>query len=265
MNRYLKDISKFDPVSREIERVLLVKAKNGNTQAFNTLIQSNLKFVIRTAKKYQGQGISLNDLVAEGNIGLLKAFDRFDVTRKNIKFITYAVWWIRQTILNAIHENAKLIRLPLNKISNVTKISKATELLRETLSREPTDIEIADYLENPDILKDLKYAYVMVGLNTPHTEDGKDLNSVISSNEIENLGSLEEEFRKELDDILISFPEREKIIIHMYYGIGYVRAYTLKEIGEEFKLTRERIRQIKEKVLKKLRLRHRKEKLRLYL
>lgn len=264
LEKYLKEISDNEPLEKKEELRLLKLAKEGNQMAYNKVIEANLKFVISVAKKYQGQGLDLDELVSEGNLGLVRAFHKFDTTR-GVKFITYGVWWIRQAILNALHENAKLIRLPLNKITNVTKIGKAQDILRETLNREPSEEEISTYLDDPNVLKDLQYNYTIIGLDTPFTNDGKDLNNVIPDEDAEDPKHYEEEFQKELEDIIKDFPEREKIIIRMYYGIGYLRAFTLKEIGKEFNLTRERIRQIKEKVIKKLRIRHRKEKLRLYL
>ena len=264
-NHYLNDIRNCSPLEKEEERELIIKAKAGNTLAYNKVIKSNLRFVIDTAKKYQGQGIDLEDLVAEGNIGLIKAFDRFDIS-KGFRFITYAVWWIRQSILTALHEHAKLIRLPLNKISSVTKINKIQETLRDALRREPTQRELEDELgENKKLLNDLQFNYTILDLDNPYTEDGKDLNNVISIAEELNPEDYEKEFRKELEDILTKFTEREKIIIKMYYGIGYKDNYTLQEIGEEFGITRERVRQIKEKVLQNLRKKHKSDKLRIFL
>jgi len=260
---YLASIGDAEPLPKKREREVLKSAKRGNALNYELLMRSNLKFVITVAKRYQGQGLDLEDLIAEGNFGLVKAFNKFDIER-NVKFITYGVWWIRQTILNAIHENAKLIRLPINKLTNVAKTNKAMEILSEKLGRAPSVAEISEYLENPDIVKDMKFNYSYVYLDAPQTDDGKNLNNVIK-NPNSSPGEYELEFRKELNDIIKDFPEREKTIIEMYYGIGYVRNYTLKEIGEKYSLTRERIRQIKEKVIAKLRLKHRQEKLRIYL
>lgn len=263
IDHYLRSIGDAVPLNKAKEREVLISAKNGDNESYELLMRSNLKFVITVAKRYQGQGLDLEDLIAEGNLGLVKAFYKFD-TKHNVKFITYGVWWIRQTILNAIHENAKLIRLPINKLTNVAKTNKAQEILTEKLGRIPAIDEIAEYLENPNIVKDMKFNYSYVYLDAPQTDDGKDLNNIIRDSG-STPGEYEREFRKELNDIIKDFPDREKIIIEMYYGIGYLRSYTLKEIGEKYKLTRERIRQIKEKVIGKLRLKHRQEKLRIYL
>jgi len=264
MEDYLKLIKDFSPLTKEAERALFKKAQNGDKQAYAKVVSSNLKFVITVAKKYQNQGLPLDDLVAEGNLGLVKAYYKFDLSR-DVKFITYAVWWIRQSIINAIHEHSKLIRLPLNKIINVTKINRAKEHLCQILEREPATEEIEEYLGDPLISKDGKFGYTIISLDTPQTENKKDLTSVLPSEPVD-LDILEEAFREELQVLLnTDFSEKEKDIIHMYYGINHIRAYTLKEIGIDYGLTRERIRQIKEKVLNKLRYKQRAEKLRIFL
>ena len=265
MESYLKLIRDFDPITKAEEHALFRKAKKGDKDAYADVITCNLKFVITVAKKYQNQGLPLEDLIAEGNLGLVKAYYKFDIA-KDVKFITYAVWWIRQSIINSIHEHGRLIRLPLNKITNVAKINKAKEKLSQVLERDPREDEVTDYIGDPLISKDARYGYTVISLDAPQTENDKDLTSVLPSDPIDNLEILEETFREELQELLkTDFSEKEKDIIHMYYGINHIRPYTLKEIGIDYGLTRERIRQIKEKVLKKLRHKQRAEKLRIFL
>jgi len=252
MKRYLNEIKDFQGLPPAVEREVMLQAKNGSNAAYQKLMNANLKFVISVAKRYQKQGIDLEDLIAEGNLGLCKAFKKFDLNR-NVKFITYAVWWIRQAILNAIHEHAKTIRLPLNKIINVTKARKAEDTLTSKLGRLPDMFELASELEEPRILEDLKYSYTLIALDAPHTEDGKDLYQIIpAQKDVLDEDGRRDEFHGELKECLKPFTDREREIIYMYYGIGHIRPYTLKEIGIDMGLTRERIRQIKEKVLIKL-------------
>lgn len=265
MERYFNSIQNLPTVSREEERRLLKLAYAGNDSAYNKVMNANLRFVITVAKKYQNQGLELEDLVAEGNLGLVKAYHKFDLD-KNVKFITYAVWWIRQSILNAIHENAKMIRLPLNKIANITKLSKVFESLAQELGREPTHYELVDAVDDPVLLEDAAFLYTVIGLDEPHTDNDDTLKNVLPADPTYNeLQYRDDMFKLELDVVLQDFTGREKKILYMYYGIGQVRAYTLKEIGIDMGLTRERIRQIKEKVLERLRRKHRSEPLRPYL
>lgn len=266
IEQYFSDINAFKPLSREEERDLLIEAKSGNRAAYEKLINSNLKFVVSVAKAYQGQGVPLEDLISEGNIGLMKAYDRFDIN-KPVKFISYAVWWIRQSIINTIHENSKIVRLPLNKINNLSKARKAKAVLEDSLGREASNAELLNYIDDPEILKDLKFQFTVISFDTPHTDNKKDLTQILFKEEDfeKSLEDYEKEFKKELNMAIHGFSKREKKIIKMYFGIGYTRPYTLKEIGTEMELTRERIRQIKEKALEKLRKKHRNENLRLYL
>ena len=262
---YLNQIKHFDPLTKEEEHKLLKQARKGNKLAYEKIMNANLRFVVSVAKKYQNQGLALEELIAEGNLGLVKAYHKFDV-KKDVKFITYAVWWIRQSIINAIHENSKIIRLPLNKITSVTKISKAKEALSQLLERDPTDYELEEYLDDESVLKDAVFNYTIIALEEPHTDDDQDLTSIIpaelSTAEIARNVDL---FRTELDLVLQDFTEREQDIIYMYFGINQLRPYTLKEIGIDIGLTRERVRQIKEKVIDKLKVKKRSEQLRFYM
>ncbi len=261
LDKYLKHIRRYVPYTKEEEREIVKKAKEGDREAYEKLINANLRFVVSVAKKYQNQGIDLEELIQEGNIGLMKAFDKFDLS-KNFKFITYAVWWIRQGILNSIHEHAKLIKLPMNKISNIQKSMKQKEELEQQGFRELTFEELSQILD-PDVFEDLKFIYETVRIDQPQTENAKTLVEILSDDtEIyKNLELAQDEIRQ----ILKNFTKREREIILMYYGIGYERNYTLKEIGDKFNLTRERIRQIKFKALQKLTNEKYKERLRDYI
>lgn len=264
MEIYLKEIRKFQPLSKWEEKELIKKAKAGDKVAYNDLIKCNLKFVISVAKKYQNQGLDLDELVAEGNIGLIKAYEKFDI-KKDVKFITYAVWWIRQSILNAIHENAKTIRLPINRISNLTKISKLKAELEQEMGREVDIDELAATIDDPDILEDIKYHYTVIDIDKEYTENNQDLNNVLEDKLAPSPALDLELVLDELNEIFKELTPREQHIICKYYGIKNTRAFTLKEIGGDHNLTRERIRQIKEKVLQKLRKKSIKEKLVEYL
>jgi RNA polymerase primary sigma factor len=263
LDKYLKDIRKFDPLTKKEELELFEKAKNGDKLAREKIINCNLRFVVQIAREYQNQGLALEELIQEGNLGLLKAFDKFDLS-KGHKFITYAVWWIRQSITNAIHEHSRSIRLPLNKITNVTKISKLKDNLEQQEARQIGYTEISEYLEDPSIVEDLQFNYTIINLDKQQTENEKDLNDIIPDEDNDIFASLEP-IKDELKLILNEFNEREIKILKMYFGIDHVRRYTLKEIGYELKLTKERIRQIKDKIIDKLQKRKRSEKLRGYI
>ena len=255
LDLYFKSLKTDTKLTKAEERELIVSAKAGDDAAYNRLLACHLKFVISVARQYQNQGLALDELIAEGNLGLVKAFNKFDVQRTN-NFITYAVWWIRQSIMNSIHEHAKLIRLPVNKITNITKIAKLRESMAHQGDSYVTEQNLIAKLEatgQTTILADAKYSYTYVPLDAPQTANNKTLKDVIPSENSDGEEEWATSFKEELDLILVEFTEREKHIIYMYYGIENVRNYTLEEIGVDLGLTRERIRQIKEKVLQRLR------------
>jgi|APSaa5957512622_1039677.scaffolds.fasta_scaffold00296_8 RNA polymerase primary sigma factor len=265
LTQYLNEIKNNKVLTKEEELELARKAQAGNEHAKNKLITANLRFVVSVAKQYQGQGIQLEDLIGEGNLGLMKALDRFD-TSKSFKFITYAVWWIRQSIINAIHENARLIRLPANKIGLVGKINKIKSSLEQTLGRDPSFDELHHELQQHEIFDDINsllFHYVDIDKKT---EEGTNIHEIIPSSDDPPSTDVEREYlTDDILDILKDFTEREQQIIKMYFGIGEIRNYTLEEVGDDFGLTRERIRQIKKQVIEKLQMNHRKTKLQIHM
>lgn len=257
LKRYFEEISQEDPLSPEEEIELAIKVRQGDSQALDKLLRANLKFVVSVAKKYQHHGLSLEDLINEGNIGLIKAARRFDETR-GFKFISYAVWWIRQTILQAISEYSRLVRLPLNVVGNLNKITKITSDFEQEYEREPTSEEIEEILsqENIDIDVAQQLTEGTLSIDTPVGKDNSGtLQDVLIGQNDNEPGKLltEESFHIEVERALRSLEDREAKVIRMYFGIGQELPMTLEEIGNELHLTRERVRQIKEKALRKLR------------
>jgi RNA polymerase primary sigma factor len=248
---YLKDIRKYPPFTKEEERIVLHKAKAGDRAAYEELMSRNLRFVVSVAKKYQNQGIPLEDLIGIGNAGLIKAFKDFDLNRE-VKFITYAVWWIKQGIMDAIHHDSRLIRLPLNIISELTKLNKLKKEIEQDLGRPLNTQELLELTENDEIRKAIKYNYSIIDIDASRTDNDKDLTNVIEDVQAVDVQLSVEDINEELELILEDFSEREKDILLMYFGINHPREYTLKEIGVDKGLTRERIRQIKEKTINKL-------------
>jgi RNA polymerase primary sigma factor len=264
--KYWSDLNKFSPLDRKTEKELAIKAKNGDREAYETLINSNLRFVVSVAKEYVKQGLPLEELVAYGNLGLCKAFKKYDPER-NMKFITYAVWWIRQAILQALSEDSHLIKIPHHRLVTKTKLEKTRAKLEQKLQREVSTLEVEEEI-GKSLRSSTFEAYHILPLEKSF---GKDDKSPIK-NALENHETLDpeahsdhESFLAELDDILSDFTEREQAIIKYYHGIGMVRNLTLEEIGVEFGITRERVRQIKLKVLEKLRHKSRKGRLQPYL
>ena len=269
LSKYLQEISKYSPLSPQREVELAIAVKKGDRRALKELTESNLRFVVSVAKDYQGQGLPLTDLINEGNLGLIKAAERFDETR-GFKFISYAVWWIRQSILQALAEHSRIVRLPLNRVGTISKINKAHEKLEQEFERAPRPDELARQLEMKpiEVNEAQRISRRHHSLDAPFTDDDKNsLLDVIADINTEDpdrellMDSLQEEVSAALDTL----KDREKDVIKMYFGIGHEYALTLNEIGEEFGLTRERVRQIKEKAIRRLRHRSRSKKLRSYL
>lgn len=251
MDSYLKEIRKFPPFTKEEEREVLIKAKAGDKKAYDELMQRNLRFVVSVAKRYQNQGVELEDLIQEGNMGLIIAFDRFDMDR-DVKFITYAVWWIRQAIMKAIHDNAKTIKLPLNIIMKMAKLNRLRNELEQEFGRQLSDEELLELIDDDELVEVLQYSYGMIDLHAPRTDNDKDLSHVLPNDGMVDIQVDFEDVKDELYYILEDFTDRERDILEMYFGIDKFRPYTLKEIGTDWGLTRERIRQIKEKTIEKL-------------
>lgn len=266
---YLSEIGRYEPLPPEREVELAIRIQKDDDLAMTELIESNLRFVVSVAKKYQGNGLSLADLINEGNLGLIKAAKRFDHSR-GFKFISYAVWWIRQSILQALAEQARLIRLPLNRVGTITKITRVAEKLEAEIERQPKANEISHQLEmTPDeVVNAMQYSRRHSSLDTPF-QDGED-NSLMDVLENQHDITPDEELMRESmkEDVIGSLSklaERERAVIEMYYGIGRESALTLNEIGEEFSLTRERVRQIKAKAIQRLGHKSRSKILRKYL
>lgn len=253
LDKYLQDISKYELISADEEAKLTIRIKKGDDAAFEKLIKANLRFVVSVAKQYQNQGLTLPDLINEGNIGLIKAAKRFDET-KGFKFISYAVWWIRQAILQALAEHSRIVRLPLNKITTANKVNKTFNELLQKFHREPSVEEIADELKIAP--KDVQRVIVdnerKISMDAPVTDDEKmTLYSLISN---DNSDSPEKEILKqslteELRCVLATLPFREAEIIKQYFGIELKHPLTLEEIGMNFGITRERVRQLKSRTL----------------
>ena len=269
LSQYLEEIGKFEPLhpSREVE--LAQAIKKGNRLAMKELVEANLRFVVSVTKDYQGQGLPLTDLINEGNMGLMKAAGRFDETR-GFKFISYAVWWIRQSILQALAEHSRIVRLPLNRVGTISKITKQAEKLEAEVERSPNEEEIGRNLEmtSDEVIDAMRISRRHHSLNAPFRDGDK--NSLIDI--IEDDGQIDpdeplmaESLKDEIRQSLDTLKDRERQVIKMYFGIDRDYALTLNEIGEEFSLTRERVRQIKEKAIRRLRHRSRSKSLRTYL
>ena len=254
---YFDDIAESTPLSREREVELADRIKNGDMRARDEMIRANLRFVVDVAKKYQNRGLSLSDLISAGNLGLITAADRFDGT-KGYKFISYAVWWIRQSILQTLAEHVRTVRLPLNKVSLLKDISKASRKLGQDRASEPDIEEIAAELEVPaeEVLETILSARAVCSLDESFTDDDeRSLLNTLADNTTEapDADVLRESARVQLETALGTLEERELRIIRLYFGLDGNEALTLEEIGDMMNLTRERIRQLKERALSKLR------------
>ncbi len=269
LDKYLHEIGKVELLSAEKEVELAKRIKKGDREALETLIKANLRFVVSVSKQYQNQGLSLPDLINEGNLGLIKAAERFDETR-GFKFISYAVWWIRQSILQALAEQARIVRLPLNKIGSINKINKAFNKLEQEFQREPTVEEIADIMEmKPDLIEDsMNSSGSHVSMDAPlRDEEGNNLYDVMLNEDSPKPDDelMDNSLRQEIERSLATLGEREAEILRYYFGLKGYQQHTLEEIGDEFGLTRERVRQIKEKAIKKLKNQYRNRLLKSYL
>ncbi|MCE4565000.1 sigma-70 family RNA polymerase sigma factor [Maribellus sp. CM-23] len=269
LDKYLHEIGKVELLSAEKEVELAKRIKKGDRAALEILIKANLRFVVSVSKQYQNQGLSLPDLINEGNLGLIKAAERFDETR-GFKFISYAVWWIRQSILQALAEQARIVRLPLNKIGSINKINKAFNKLEQEFQREPTVEELAELMEmKPDLVEDsMNFSNVHVSMDAPlREEEANNMYDVMMNEDSpdpdEKLMDLS--LRQEIERSLATLGEREAEILRYYFGLKGYQQHTLEEIGDEFGLTRERVRQIKEKAIKKLKNQYRNRLLKSYL
>lgn len=270
LEKYLQEIGKVDLITPEEEVQLAIRIKEGDQIALEKLTKANLRFVVSVAKQYQNQGLSLSDLINEGNLGLIKAAQRFDETR-GFKFISYAVWWIRQSILQALAEQSRIVRLPLNKVGLSNKISKAYSQLEQEFEREPSTEELAEMLEigTEEVETTLGVAARHVSVDAPFvdSEDNTLLdvlenpNSDAADTELSHYDSL----RCEIDRSLGTLTERQRDVIKLYFGIGVEHPMSLEDIGEKFSLTRERVRQIKDKAITKLRTTTRCQLLKSYL
>lgn len=270
IEKYLQEIGKVDLVTPEEEVELARRIRQGDQVALERLTSANLRFVVSVAKKYQNLGLPLNDLINEGNLGLVKAAQRFDET-KGFKFISYAVWWIRQSIIQAIAENSRLVRLPLNKVGSLTKINKAFSALEQAYEREPTPDELAEILEMgaEEVKTTLGLAGRHVSMDAPfNDEDGNSLVDILENPDAETADNgVEYHFslKVETERTLATLTERERGVLKLFYGIGVDNPMTLSDIGEVMGLTRERVRQIKDKSINKLRASARSQSLKAYL
>ncbi len=258
LEKYLQEIGKVDLLTPDEEVTLAKKIKKGDQEALETLTKANLRFVVSVAKQYQNQGLSLSDLINEGNLGLIKAAQRFDETR-GFKFISYAVWWIRQSILQALAEQSRIVRLPLNKVGSLNKINRAFSELEQEYEREPSADELADLLDisTDEVETTLSVAARHVSMDAPFVagEDNSLLDVLENSMTPNTDSSLEysASLRAEIERSLGTLTERQMDVIKLYFGIGIEHPMSLEDIGEKFGLTRERVRQIKDKAINKLR------------
>ena len=256
LDKYLNEIGKVELISTEEEVDLAQRIHNGDLKARDSLINANLRFVVSVAKQYQNKGMSLPDMINEGNLGLIKAAERFDETR-GFKFISYAVWWIRQSILQALAEKARIVRLPLNRFSDINKIKRTIAVLEQKYEREPTFVEITQALEltPTDVTEAIKNAGQHISFDAPLTQDEEgNLYDVLL---IEDTSSPDKELltdslREEIERVVNTLNQREANIIRLTFGLSGNHMHTLEEIGEEYNLTRERVRQIKERAIKRL-------------
>jgi len=269
LDKFLQDVGKEEMISAEEEVLLAQKIRTGDQEALEKLVKANLRFVISVAKQYQNQGLSLPDLINEGNLGLIKAAKRFDETR-GFKFISYAVWWIRQAILQALAEQSRIVRLPLNQVGALNKLKKETSRLEQQLERNPTIDELSEVMDTTrDKLCDvLSISHKAVSMDAPLVTD-EDMNLIdiyVDDNaDGADINVMQESLSKEIARSLSILNKKERDILVLFFGLGQAHGYTLDEIAVEFKITRERVRQIKDRALKRLKQTAKTEQLQSYL
>jgi len=269
LDKYLQEIGKVDLLTADEEVELAKRIKEGDQIALEKLTKANLRFVVSVAKQYQNQGLSLGDLINEGNLGLIKAAQRFDETR-GFKFISYAVWWIRQSILQALAEQSRIVRLPLNRVGSLNKISKTFSELEQKYEREPSPEELADVLQvsTAEVVDTMKISGRHVSMDAPFVQgEENSLLDVLAndSEETPDQSLMTDSLRREVQRALSTLTQREADVITLYFGLNGEHVLTLEEIGEKFNLTRERVRQIKEKAIRRLRHTSRSKALKPYL
>jgi len=269
LDKYLQEIGKVDLLTPDEEVDLAKRIREGDQLALEKLTKANLRFVVSVAKQYQNQGLSLGDLINEGNLGLIKAAQRFDETR-GFKFISYAVWWIRQSILQALAEQSRIVRLPLNRVGSLNKISKTFSELEQKFEREPSPDELAEVLEvsTAEVVDTLKISGRHVSMDAPFVQGEENSLLDVLENDLEETpdsGLINDSLRREVQRALSTLTQREADVITLYFGLNGEHSMTLEEIGEKFNLTRERVRQIKEKAIRRLRHTSRSKALKAYL
>lgn len=269
LEKYLDEISRIPLLTSEQEVELARRVESGDREALHNLVQGNLRFVVKIARGYAGQGLPLIDMINEGNLGLIKAATRFDVTR-GFRFISYAVWWVRQSILQALAEQARIVRLPLNRVGLINRVNKIIRDLEQEYNREPTTHEISNMLEvsGEMVTEAMNSGFKHLSLDQPlkQTDEGNMKELLRNPNSaMPDEGLIQESLKDEIRRILETLAPREREVLSMYFGLGIKRPLTLEEIGDRMKLTRERIRQIKEKALSRLRHQSRAHNLKLFL
>ena len=269
LDKYLQEIGRVDLLTPDEEVDLAKRIRAGDQLALEKLTKANLRFVVSVAKQYQNQGLSLGDLINEGNLGLIKAAQRFDETR-GFKFISYAVWWIRQSILQALAEQSRIVRLPLNRVGSLNKISKKFSELEQKFEREPSPDELAEVLEvsTNEVVDTMKISGRHVSMDAPFVQGEENSLLDVLENDTEekpDTGLMNDSLRREVQRALSTLTQREGDVISLYFGLNGKHSMTLEEIGEKFNLTRERVRQIKEKAIRRLRHTSRSKALKPYL
>jgi RNA polymerase primary sigma factor len=269
LDKYLQEIGRVELLSPDEEVELAKRIRNHDAQALERLTKANLRFVVSVAKQYQNQGLTLGDLINEGNLGLIKAAQRFDETR-GFKFISYAVWWIRQSILQALAEQSRIVRLPLNRVGSLNKMARAFSELEQRYEREPSPEEVAEVLEiaESEVAETMKMSGRHVSMDAPF-QQGEENNLLdVMEDGLESppdSGLLTDSLRREVQRVLSTLTQREADVVSLYFGLDGLTSLNLEEIGEKFNLTRERVRQIKEKAIRRLRHTSRSQALKTYL